>query len=318
MTTISADESAPSTTSATTESPEEILRIAKAIAAKAEDDRLKAKKTLKKMSAKLAEAEKLKKKPVSWWTTNRQIGGVVGALILIALAIMAYRGQLPFSGASNKVTQQQMFEAELAKFKEAFAEKPAEVDTQTAIANAVSQAVDKITRDFDEKERVAKEKADAKTLADLKAENERLRSGAGFQQVQPVVTTNATTAPSPDPAPAVSEDPLLTSMKLRHGTVMVHTEEIPPGLTWLELGQIQIPIFQNPQINNDWGFVTGDVLGGVETPPTAVPLPAGRAWVKITQANISGRAINPSGQDMSIDKALLDNALLFGTVATNQ
>ncbi len=109
-------------------------------------------------------------------------------------------------------------------------------------------------------------------------------------------------------------------LRLQYGVAHAHTGEStpPPGLTWLDLGGVQIPIFRNPRMNNQWAFVTGDLLDGVKTPPRSneVPLPEGRTWIPLTAANIPPTgAINPDGQNMSIDRALMDGALIYGTVA---
>jgi hypothetical protein len=150
--------------------------------------------------------------------------------------------------------------------------------------------------------------------------------------VEAAVAKLAPAAPVSVPAPAqlpaveasaTNDDDIVekmnAGMRLQYGVAHVHSETTPPpGLSWLDLGQIQVPIFRNPKEGNKWAFVTGDLLNGVKTPPRAheVPLPPGRTWILVTQANIppSG-AINPDGQDMTIDKVLLDGALIYGTVA---
>lgn len=136
-----------------------------------------------------------------------------------------------------------------------------------------------------------------------------------------VAAAIAKTAPAPATTTSTEGDivsQMNEGLRLQYGTARVHSETTPPpGLTWLDVGSIQIPIFRNPHEGNKWAFITGDLLNGVKTPPRPheVPVPSGRTWVPVTQANIPpGGAVNPDGQDMQIHLALQDGAIIYGTV----
>jgi len=134
----------------------------------------------------------------------------------------------------------------------------------------------------------------------------------------PVYVENPTVvAPAPVVVtPPRTQESLREEMRLQFGTAeVVHgPSSANPVIQWGigNNGEIRVPIFLRP--DGQWSILTGDLVGGVKTPPNITTPETGRKWAILDNPTVAPKLTAPDGRTIPTDGAVKDGAIVFGTV----
>lgn len=231
----------------------------------------------------------------------------------------------------NRVGSSKAAETALVSVKSAEASAKAELEDSNLNLQKLREelAVAKTAAEKDKENAESAKKAQEAFLAEQRAAYEKSEKESDLLRSRMAILEEAAKNPSKEVLSAVKQvvsevrhdsaeakasgDERLDSFQLQYGTAMLHKEKTPPGLRWIEVDGVQIPIFQNPRMGGQWAFLTGDKPGGVPTPPTVVTPMSGRVWVVFDNPSIAPKILNPDGQDMRLDLAIQDGVIVYGT-----